>query len=70
VETGGAVSEARIALPTAPPALPATLDPEDAYSRLRVWKIFDDGDEAPRPAEFWLAWDPVGRSWRVVGARY
>lgn len=70
VDTGGVVGEARIALPAAPAALPATLDPEDAHARLQVWKIFDDGEEAPRPAEFWLAWDPVGRAWRVVGARY
>ncbi len=70
IDMGGVVGEARIPLPTAPVALPAVLDPEDAHARLQVWKIFDDGGEAPRPAEFWLAWDPVGRSWRVVGARY
>ncbi len=70
VETGGVVSAPRIPLPEPPAALPATLDPEEAHARLKVWKVFDDGDEAPRPAEFWLAWDPVGRSWRVAGARY
>ena len=70
IDVGGVVSEAAIPLPPAPSALPASLDPEAAHARLQVWKVFDGGDESDRPAEFWLAYDPVSRAWRVAGARY
>lgn len=43
-------------------------DPADALARLRVWKIQEDGDRAPRPATFRLQW--TGGEWRLAGARY
>ena len=70
VDMGGVINEPRIPLPSAPAALPAASDPAQAHARLHVWKVFDDGEEAPRPAEFWLAWDSASRAWTVVGARY
>lgn len=70
VETGGTINDARVPLPGPPSALPAGSDPEDTHARVKVWKVFDSGEEAPRPAEFWLAWDSGSRSWSVIGARY
>lgn len=69
LEMGGVTTGPRISLPV-PAAVAAARGPEEAYARLRVWKVFDDGDEAPRPAEFWLTWNPATRAWSVVGARY
>jgi hypothetical protein len=43
-------------------------DPEDALARLRVWKVQEDGDRAPRPATFRLQW--TGGGWRLAGLRY
>ncbi|HKY60953.1 MAG TPA: hypothetical protein VJP59_08075, partial [Gemmatimonadota bacterium] len=43
-------------------------DPEDALARLRVWKVQEDGDRAPRPATFRLQWN--GNAWQLVGVRY
>ncbi len=43
-------------------------DPADRLARLRVWKIQEDGDRAPRPATFWLEW--TGGDWRLFGVRY
>ncbi|HUF88516.1 MAG TPA: hypothetical protein VMR66_00890 [Gemmatimonadota bacterium] len=68
-ELGGTTNAAAIPLPD--PAGPIDADPDDAgHAELRVWKVFGDGEEAPRPATIWLAWDPASRSWRVAGARY
>jgi hypothetical protein len=69
VSLEGVASQPRIPLPEAPAALPADRRPEDAYARLRVWKVAGGG-EAPRPAVFWLEWNPAARSWSVIGARY
>ena len=43
-------------------------DPADALARLRVWKVQEDGDRAPRPATFRLQW--TGGGWRLAGVRY
>jgi hypothetical protein len=43
-------------------------DPADALARLRVWKVQEDGDGAPRPATFRLQW--TGGGWRLAGVRY
>jgi hypothetical protein len=43
-------------------------DPEGALARLRVWKVQEDGDRAPRPATFRLQW--TGGGWRLAGVRY
>ncbi|HYO45784.1 MAG TPA: hypothetical protein VEY33_03765 [Gemmatimonadota bacterium] len=69
IELGGTTNEASIPLPTPTGRIDA--DPDDeGNAELRVWKVFGDGNEAPRPATFWLAWDAGSGSWRVVGARY
>ncbi len=43
-------------------------DPAENLARLRVWKIQEDGDRAPRPATFRLQW--TGGAWQLVGVRY
>ena len=45
-------------------------DEDERYAEVNVWKVFGDGEEASRPATFWLEWNPGARTWRVVGARY
>lgn len=68
-ELGGTTNQPAIPLPA--PAGPVDAAGDDAgLAELRVWKVFGDGEEAPRPATFWLAWDPGSRSWSVAGARY
>lgn len=66
LEAGGTVTASSIALP-APPA-GARASGDDAHARLEVWKVWENGDEADRPATIWLT--PDGGSWRVVGVRY
>jgi hypothetical protein len=69
MEAEGESTVPRIELPR--PEGSATLDeddPADSLARLRVWKIQEDGDRAPRPATFRLQWtDGV---WRLAGVRY
>ncbi|MDX1623547.1 MAG: hypothetical protein R3199_06170 [Gemmatimonadota bacterium] len=69
VEGEGTAREPRIALPAPTRPVPDA-DPDDAHARLEVRKIFPDGEEAPRPATIWLAWEEASRSYRVVGVRY
>ena len=68
-ELGGTTNAASIPLPA--PTGPIDDRGDDAgHAELEVWKVFGDGNEAPRPATFWLAWDPASRTWSVAGARY
>ena len=70
IEVGGSAVQASIPLPS--PVGPLDDDPDDdeRYAEVNVWKVFGDGEEAPRPATFWLEWNPDRRTWSVVGARY
>ncbi|MFN2383538.1 MAG: hypothetical protein ABR559_04670 [Gemmatimonadota bacterium] len=68
VNAEGTVNAPRIPLPF--PASIGSADPEHAHTRLEVWRRAPDGDWAPRPATFWLAWDAAARTYQVVGARY
>ena len=70
IEVGGTSVQASIPLPAPVGPLDADPDDDERYAEVEVWKVFGDGEEAPRPATFWLAWNPDARSWRVVGARY
>lgn len=66
LEAGGTSTSASIPLPAPPSASRASGD--DAYARLEVWKVWENGDEADRPATIWLSSD--GGTWRVAGVRY
>ncbi|MGH7587207.1 MAG: hypothetical protein ACRELU_01310 [Gemmatimonadota bacterium] len=69
LQAKGESTAPRIELPR--PEGPVTVDeedPADALARLRVWKVQEDGDRAPRPATFRLQW--TGGGWQLVGARY
>lgn len=66
----GMASLERIELPAPAGAVPADEDPDDALARLRVWKIQDSGRRAPRPATFWLEWDPSANAYELIGVRY
>lgn len=66
LEAGGTVTSASISLPAPPSGVRVSGD--GAYARLEVWKVWENGDEADRPATIWLA--PEGGSWRVAGVRY
>ena len=69
IEIGGTTNEPAIQLPA--PSGRIDADPDDAgNAEIRVWKVFGDGEEAPRPATYWLAWNAAARAWTVVGARY
>lgn len=70
LEVGGATDAAGIALPVPTGAVDANPAPDERNAELKVWKVFGDGEEAPRPATFWLAWEGGSRGWAVVGARY
>jgi hypothetical protein len=70
IELGGTTNAAVISLPAPTGAVDADPDPDERYAEIDVWKVFGDGDEAPRPATFWLAWNAASRTWTVVGARY
>lgn len=69
LEAGAVASEPRISPPRPRGPVDAS-DPEDAHARLEVWKVFPDGEEAPRPATIWLQWDASDRSYRMAGVRY
>ena len=64
----GTVIEARVPIPEPSGSVAVEGDSEDRLARLEVWKLFEDGERAPRPAEIWLVWE--GTAWRVVGVRY
>lgn len=65
LRTRGSATSPSIPLPQPPPGVRAEGD--DAYARLEVWKVWNDG-EAERPATVWLgARDGM---WEVVGVRY
>lgn len=66
----GTASQERIELPAPAGAVPADADPEDALARLRVWKVQEGGRRAPRPATFWLEWNPAANGYELVGVRY
>ena len=70
IELGGTTNAATIPLPTPTGRIDADPDEDERYAEIEVWKVFGDGEEAPRPATFWLAWNPGSGSWSVVGARY
>ena len=70
LEVGGTTNAPAIPLPLPEGRIDAAPDDDERYAELEVWKVFEHGDEAPRPATFWLAWDPGSRAWSVVGARY
>jgi hypothetical protein len=70
IEVGGTTNDPAIPLPLPEGRIDANPDDDERYAELEVWKVFGDGEEAPRPATFWLEWDPGARAWRVVGARY
>ena len=67
---GSTTNDAAIPLPTPTGGIDANPDPDERDAELRIWKVFGDGQEAPRPATFWLSWNAVSRSWTVSGARY
>ncbi|MBW3660883.1 MAG: hypothetical protein KY397_04540 [Gemmatimonadetes bacterium] len=66
LESEGTASTASIPLPT--PSAGVRASGDDAYARLEVWKVWEAGEEAERPATIWLA--PEGGAWKVVGVRY
>ncbi|HET6361717.1 MAG TPA: hypothetical protein VFH11_06630 [Gemmatimonadota bacterium] len=70
IEVGGTAVQASIPLPSPVGPLDADPDDDERYAEVNVWKVFGDGEEAPRPATFWLDWNADRRTWRVVGARY
>jgi hypothetical protein len=70
IELGGTTNAAAIPLPTPTGRIDADPDEDERYAELEVWKVFGDGEEAPRPATFWLAWSPGSGAWSVIGARY
>lgn len=70
LELEGTANAAAIPLPAPAGRLDADPDENERYAEIEVWKVFENGEEAPRPATFWLAWNPGSASWSVVGARY
>jgi hypothetical protein len=70
LELGGTTNDPAIPLPVPEGRIDADPDDDERYAEIEVWKVFGDGEEAPRPATFWLAWDSGSGTWRVVGARY
>ena len=68
LESEGTASAAAIRLPVPESPIDADPSPDERYAEIEVWKVFGDGEVAPRPATFWLEW--TSGSWRVVGARY
>jgi hypothetical protein len=70
IELGGTTNAAAIPLSAPAGGIDADPDPDERYAELEVWKVFGDGDEAPRAATFWLEWSAASRAWTVVGARY
>ena len=70
IEVGGTAAQTSIPLPAPVGELDTDPDDDERYAEVEIWKVFGDGEEAPRPATFWLEWNPDRRTWRVVGARY
>jgi hypothetical protein len=70
IELGGTTNDPAIPLPLPEGRIDADPDDDERFAELEVWKVFGDGEEAPRPATFWLQWNPGARAWSVVGARY
>lgn len=68
LEERGVATRPRIPLPAPPSSVPDVGDPEAVHARLEVWKVFEDGERAPRPATVWLAFE--AGAYRVVGVRY
>jgi hypothetical protein len=66
----GTASQERIDLPAPAGTVPPDRDPDDALARLRVWKMQEDGRRAPRPATFWLEWNPSTSAYELTGVRY
>jgi hypothetical protein len=58
LEVGGTTNDPAIPLPLPEGRIDAEPAPDERYAKLEVWKVFGTGEEAPRPATFWLAWNP------------
>jgi hypothetical protein len=66
----GTATQGRIEIPAPAGPVPPDEDPGDALARLRVWKIQEGGRRAPRPATFWLGWNPSTGAYELTGVRY
>jgi hypothetical protein len=70
LELSGFVPEPRIPLPDPVHEPPGGDEGEDRYARVQVWRRAPDGKWTPRPATFWLDWDPATRTYHMIGSRY